>query len=176
MKRITTILIILTIALSASAQNGRFGYLNYKETVKLMPEYAEAESKIKQLEEEYASEIEREETELYRQYTEYLHGQKILSNSIILKRQKELQVLYDNSMKFKKEAKESLNAERRQLLEPLELKVLNTVSQIAKDLGLDYVIDLASHSYLYIDTEKGVDISHDVYKALGIETTQNTGK
>ena len=52
---------------------------------------------------------------------------------------------------------------------------MTSVNKIGKRLKLDYVLDLSSHSYLYIDDEKGVDISHDVYKDLGIEYQPKKG-
>lgn len=176
MKHITAILLTLAIALPSAAQEGHFGYINYNETLMLMPEYAEAKAAIEMLQEEYEKEIERADTEFYRQYTEYLHGQKLLSSTIILKRQKELQQLYDASMDFKKTYRDSLKTERRILLEPLELKLMSVISAVSKSMELDYVIDLASHSYLYIDPEKGVDISHTVYRELGIEQDNNMMK
>ncbi len=175
MRRITTILLTLAASLTICAQEGRFGYINFSETIKMLPEYAKAQESVRQLQNEYAKEVERSETEFYRQYTEYLHGQDLLSATIVMKRQKELQQLYDNSMTFKKNFRDSLNVERKRLLEPLELKVMKSVNKIGKKLRLDYVIDLSAHTYLYIDDEKGVDISHDVYKDLGIEYQPKKG-
>ena len=174
MKHITTILLTLAAALTATAQEGHFGYINYRETLMLMPEYAQAQETIQTIQQEYEQEIERADTEFYRQYMEYLHGQKMLSSTIILKRQKELQQLYENSMEFKKNFRDSLSAERKALLEPLERKLLDAISTVSRNMGLEYVIDMSSHSYLYIDPEKGNDISHPVYKLLGIEYKEAT--
>lgn len=171
MKRFTVFLFLLTLFLTSQAQDGQFGYINFDETMMLMPEYKLAEEKLQKLQDEYAQENDRQQNEFYRQYTEYLHGQKLLSPTIIMKRQKELQQLYDDNMEFNRTAKRSLAREREALLEPIKVKLLNAVNRVGKQMKLDYVIDMGSHSYLYIDTEKGIDISVQVYRAVGISVT-----
>lgn len=176
MKRFTTLLFALTLFLVSFAQEGRFGYLNFDETIMLMPEYKKAEDKLQKLQDEYSEEISRQQNEFYRQYTEYLHGQKLLSQTIIMKRQKELQLLYDENMEFNRSAKESLAKEREALLEPIKVKLLNAINRIGKQMKLDYVIDMGSHSYLFINQDKGIDISVPVYRALGISVNPKEKK
>lgn len=173
MKKLTALLSTLALCVCVCAQDGKFGYIDFNETLKRMPEYAVAQDTLRHIEEEYAQEIERSDTEFYRQYMEYIHGQKLMSASILQKRQKELQQLYDGSMEFKKIAKDSLDAERLRLLEPIQRKLSNTISRIGKKRGLDYVIDIKSGAYLYINNDRGIDITQEVYKSLGIKKNDN---
>lgn len=134
-----------------------------------MPEYAVALDTLRHIEEEYTQEVERSDKEFYRQYMEYIHGQKLMSASILQKRQKELQHLYDESMEFKRTAKDSLAAERLILLEPIRQKLSKAIAKVGKRRGLDYVIDIAESAYLFINDDRGVDITQEVYKSLGIK-------
>jgi hypothetical protein len=56
------------------------------------------------------------------------------------------------------------------MLDPLKKKLLIVISEVCTKKDLDYVIDTGTHTYLFINDKKGVDISHDVYVALGIES------
>ena len=59
------------------------------------------------------------------------------------------------------------------LLEPIQRKLSNTISRIGKKRGLDYVIDIKSGAYLYINNDRGIDITQEVYKSLGIKEIDN---
>ena len=75
----------------------------------------------------------------------------------------------DNNAQFRDKVQSELEARREELLNPIKKKLLETVSKICTSLGLDYVIDTGTGTYLYINQEKGVDISGQVYSILGIE-------
>lgn len=171
MKKLTMMMLVLAFAISASAQKGKFGYLNYEQTMKLMPQYAKAGEALDKLQQDFADETQRIDLEFYRQYIEYLQGQNTISPTILLKRQKELQDTYDKNMEFKKTVKDSIMSEREKLLLPIRVKLIEAVHSVAKDLKLDYVIDTGAHTYLYIGEENSVDISEKVFKKLGISYT-----
>lgn len=160
----------LLLPLLSHAQEGKFGYLDFNGTLKLMPEYREAETKLQQLQSDLREELDRSKREFERQYIEFMLEQDHLSASIIAKRQKELQLLMDNNAMFKQRIQNELELQRGNLLDPIRKKLLIAVSEACRKSGLDYVIDTGTRTYLYINETKGVDISHDVYVLLGIES------
>lgn len=169
--KLRTIVILLCIlpALPAHAQQKQFGYLDYRSTITDMPEYAEAENSLKKMQEDFRKENERSENDFHRQYIEYLHTQKQLSETILRKRQKELQLLYDSNIEFNRMAKEALQTERKRLMKPIEDKLKNAIRNVGRELGLDYIIDSDGGSYLYIDTLKSIDITGFVKERLANE-------
>lgn len=171
MCRLRTLLlsVLLLSPFAAGAQEGKFGYIDFNSTLKLMPEYLEAQLKLQQIQSEFKSEIDRSKREFERQYIDFMLEQDQMSPSIVSKRQKELQVLMDNNVEFRSHVQAELEAKRDELLNPLKQKLLLAVSKVCQDKGLDYVIDTGTRTYLYINAEKGVDISHPVYVALKIE-------
>lgn len=171
MCRLRTLLlsVLLLFPFVAGAQEGKFGYIDFNSTLKLMPEYLEAQLKLQQIQSEFKSEIDRSKREFERQYIDFMLEQDQMSPSIVSKRQKELQVLMDNNVEFRSHVQAELEAKRDELLNPLKQKLLLAVSKVCQDKGLDYVIDTGTRTYLYINAEKGVDISHPVYVALKIE-------
>ena len=152
-----------------NAQKGQFGYISFNSTLKLMPEYLDAESNLQKIQADYHEEIERSKREFERQYIEFMLEQDHLSPSIVAKRQKELQLLMDNNAQFRDRVQSELEAKRAELLVPLKKKLLEAVSTVCIKQGLDYVIDIGAGTYLFINEERGIDISLQVYKALGIE-------
>lgn len=134
-----------------------------------MPEYIEAESKLRDIQSDYHEEIERSKREFERQYIEFMLEQDHLSASIVAKRQKELQLLMDNNAQFRDNVQLELEAMRDELLMPLKKKLLQAVSDVCTELDLDYVVDTGKGTYLFINGNRGVDISDQVYELLGIE-------
>ena len=154
--------------LMLSAQEGKFGYLDFNGTLRLMPEYLEAEKNLREIQSDYHEEIERSKREFERQYIEFMLEQDHLSASIVAKRQKELQLLMDNNAQFRDNVQLELEARRDELLMPLKKKLMKVVSDVCVEQNLDYVVDTGKGTYLYINPEKGVDITDSVYKILGI--------
>lgn len=170
MSRKFIITLILTAAfLNVTAQDGKFGFIDFNVTLRKMPEYLEAESNLRNIQSEYHEEIERSKREFERQYIEFMLEQDHLSASIVAKRQKELQLLMDNNAQFRDNVQPELEARRDELLSPLKKKLLKVVSDVCSQQNLDYVIDTGKGTYLFINPEKGVDITDAVYEILGIE-------
>jgi len=175
MKVKTLLAFILANAfLMLSAQEGKFGYIDFNGTLRIMPEYLEAEKNLKEIQSDYHEEIERSKREFERQYIEFMLEQDHLSASIVAKRQKELQLLMDNNAQFRDNVQLELEARRDELLMPLKKKLMKVVSDVCVEKNLDYVVDTGKGSYLYINPEKGVDLTQDVYKILGIEIKTET--
>ena len=113
-----------------SAQEGRFGYLDFNSTLKLMPEYLEAEINLQKTQSDYREEIERSKREFERKYIEFMLEQDHLSASIVAKRQKELQLLMDNNAEFRDKVQTDLENKREELLIPLKKKLMDGVDDI----------------------------------------------
>ena len=171
MKISRTLLAALMIwaSVQVTAQNGRFGYIDFNGTLKLMPDYIEAESVLHKIQNDYRDEIERSKREFERQYVGFMLEQEHLSASIIAKRQKELQLLMDNNAEFRDRVQEELEAKRRDLVNPLRKKLLDAIAEVCVEKDLDYVVDTGAGTYLYINEERSVDISVDVFNRVGIE-------
>ena len=160
--------------LMLSAQEGKFGYIDFNGTLKRMPDYIAAEVNLHNIQSEYQDELERSKREFERQYIEFMLEQDHLSASIVAKRQKELQLLMDNNAQFRDNVQMELESKREEMLLPLKKRLLEAVSEVCKEQNLDYVVDTGKGTYLYINQEKGVDISQMVYQRLGIEKKTET--
>ena len=99
MKRLLLFLIAI-IPIVASAQI-QFGYLSYQQVLKEMPEYTQAMQELQTLKAKYDEEAARGETEFQRKFVDFLQGQKDFPQTIMQKRQAELQTLMDNGVAFR---------------------------------------------------------------------------
>lgn len=162
-------LLIANTFMTLSAQEGKFGFIDFNATLRRMPDYIAAEATLRNIQTEYQEELERSKREFERQYIEFMLEQDHLSASIVAKRQKELQLLMDNNAQFRDDVQHQLESKREELLNPLKKNLLQAVSEVCTEQNLDYVVDTGKGAYLYINQDRGVDISEPVCIKLGIE-------
>lgn len=167
--RILLAIFLCNTFLMLSAQEGKFGFIDFNGALRRMPDYIAAEANLHNIQSEYQDELDRSKREFERQYIEFMMEQDHLSASIVAKRQKELQLLMDNNAQFKDNVQMELESKREEMLLPLKKKLMTAVSEVCVEQNLDYVVDTGKGTYLYINQEKGVDISEMVYERLGIE-------
>jgi Skp family chaperone for outer membrane proteins len=60
------------------------------------------------------------------------------------------------------------------LQQNLKKKLLKVVSEVCLEKSLDYVIDTGKGTYLYINESKGVDITEQVFRQLGIDVHEES--
>ena len=161
---------LCVLSLSVFAQ-AKFGYLNYSDVLKAMPQYAEAEENLAVLQSKYDAEIQRSEEEFTRKYAEFLQEQKDFPQNIMVKRHKELQELMEKSLAFKDEITRTLATAREKMLEPLTIELNDAVTRVAQRYNLDYVLNTEAKPYLYINPAVGFDMTRDVKKELGIRVS-----
>ena len=158
--------IILAVAQDGSTVIKSFGYLSYDAVLKAMPAYKEAQKNLDDLKANYAKELERSETEFSKQFAEYVDGQKSFPENILLKRQKELQQLMEQSLKFKQEAQQLLEKAEAELMQPVHQRLNEALSKIGAQKGYDYIINTDNNNLPYINTNKGEDITAEAINAV----------
>lgn len=150
-------------------QQHRFGYLNYSEVIRLMPEYASSQEKLNQLQEKYDAELQRSDREFNLKFAEFLEGQKEFPENILIKRQKELQDLMEKSIRFKNEVEELLETARKELTAPVVARLNEAIGQVGSEYKLDYVLNTDNNACPYINPAAGLDITEQVKAKLNIK-------
>lgn len=146
----------------------KFGYLSYSEVIRLMPEYASSQEKLKRLQEKYDKELARSEKEFNRKFAEFLEGQKEFPENILVKRQKELQDLMEKSVNFKKEMNELLESARKELTAPVISRLNEVIAQVGVENNLEYVLNTDHNACPYINPSVGLDITGLVKAKMNI--------
>lgn len=142
-----------------AVQAKRFGYLSYSEAVKMLPEYDVAQKSITELKNTYDKEMNRSEAEFTSKFNEFIDGQKTFPENILLKRQKELQLLMEQSLTFKEEAKKLLQNSERDLMKPVYEKLGDILARIGQDRGYDFILNTDGDSHPYINPSRGEDVT-----------------
>ena len=164
MKKIIFCLMLL-MPLTAMAQ--KFGYMNYSNVLKAMPEYAKAQEQLAQLKAKYTAEAERTDQEFNRKYSEFLDGQRDFPQNILMKRQKELQDLCEKGVAFRSECDALLKNAETELTTPITSKLNIAIGQVGDEMALEYIINTEGKDILYIGPN-GIDITAAVKAKLGI--------
>jgi len=170
MKRIFLIIFSFAFMAVVSAQDSltvkQFGYLSYNAVLKAMPDYAEAQKSLSELKGSYAKELIRSEEVFSKQFAEYVDGQKSFPENILLKRQKELQQLMEQGLKFKQETQQLLEKAEAELMQPVHQKLKDALAVIGKAKNYHYILNTDTGSYPYVNTEIGEDITSEVISEL----------
>lgn len=171
MKRLLFLFLILPLCATAQV---RFGYLNYDEVLKQMPEFAEAQQNVSALKTKYDQEANRSEEEFQRKFSEFLQGQKDFPENILLKRQAELQTLMETGLSFRQEARQLLTKAERELMAGVQNRLNEAIRMVGEESGYAYVINTAGNACPYINPALGEDVTFAVLKRLGIEVSDGS--
>lgn len=155
-----------TAASVATPAGPRYGYCSLNTLVQSRPEYVKAQAELKKLREKYEQEALYNETEFRRQYSEYLNGQKDFPQTILLKRQRDLQDLMDKGITFRLEADSLLKQAEVDLLQPIRTRVEGVIRMVAMERGYEYVVNTDLGAYLYLDATLSEDMTLYVEQRL----------
>lgn len=156
------------VALTCSAQQGKvfFGYLSYKAALEAMPEYATVQKQMKDLRDKYEEEAKRNESEFNRKYEDFLAGQRDFPQTILEKRQSELQELMVKSVAFRDESRRLLEAAEREAYAPLRDKLAKALKVVGEKEGFAFILNTDNNACPYVNPSQGKDINQLVKNVL----------
>ena len=169
MKRLAIILTSMCIFLSLHAQENatfRFGYLSYEAALQSMPDYAVVQQKLADLRQQFQDETLRVEDEFNRKYEEFLEGQREFPQSILKKRQMELQELLDKNIAFKENSRKELEKAEQDLMAPLKIRLIEVLDKMGRENGYAFIIDTDVKALPFINPAMGYDLNQQVQDAL----------
>ncbi len=166
MKRFFFLLIgLLPLTLFAQAQ---FGYLSYQTVMKEMPEYAQAQQQLTALRAKYDAEAVRGEEEFQKKFVEFMQGQKEFPQSIMQKRQAELQTLMNGGVEFRVKAQELIAQAEKEMMGEVQKKLNRAILEVGVAYGYGFILNIDDNSCPYINPVAGVDVSDLVRIKLGL--------
>ncbi len=170
MKKIFFLLTLCVMGLTAHAQSDstviKFGYLSYDSVMFAMPEYAEMQTNMAQLREQYAAEQKRVEDDFNKKYEDFLDGQASFPKTILQKRQSELQELLDKNIAFKKESTKLLDDVEAQMIAAMRTSIDVIVSTIAQERGYAFVLNSDKQAVTFINPAMGEELTEVVKQLL----------
>jgi outer membrane protein len=170
MKKLLFVLALIAgISFSASAQ--RYAVIDTRYILDRIPEYKEAEGKLRMISEQWQKEIDDKQSALDKMYKDYDAEQFMLTDVLKKKREdelfnkeKELRDLQKRRFGFEGD----LFKERQRLIKPLQDKVYNAVQKISVARGYDFVLD-KSEGITIIFADPKLDKSDEVLREIGVK-------
>lgn len=155
----------------------KIGYVDTEYVLNEMPEYATVQQKLDDLEEKWRKEIQekREQvTKLKQEYEArellYTEGERKRKQEEIRRAQSEVEQLRQKY--FGPEGQ--LYSRQKQLMRPLQERILEATERVATQDGYDYVLDQKGE-VLFLFARDEHDLSDRVLRELGITVNQQTG-
>ncbi|MGN0234097.1 MAG: OmpH family outer membrane protein [Bacteroidaceae bacterium] len=166
MKRLFTVL-LLALPLSLPAQI-QFGYMSYKTVMAEMPEFAQVKQSMAELKAKYDAEATRGEEEFQKKFVDFLQGQKDFPQTIMQKRQAELQSLMENGISFRMESQKTIEQAEKDLVAEVKKKLNNVILEVGVEYGYAFVLNTDDDACPFINPVIGVDVTDLVRWKLGL--------
>ena len=168
MKRTIVLVTLLTLLIAAGnrtmAQQAKFGHVDYTAIAQSTPDWAAAEAELKQFSDELTAEGEALQNELKIKYEEYQQKQSTYSEAVAKLKQQEIQEMYQRLQKFSTDAEQAVAEKQDQLLEPIRVKVLAAIKEVAKENRYTYVFDVSTQLF----NSESDDLTDKVKAKLGV--------
>lgn len=157
---------VLAGGISLAQKGPKFGHINQKELLIIMPEYKTAIAKMDSVTKEAQKLLEEMMTE-YR-ILEDKYKNESAKMSELARKTAEEKLMSDGTriQNFQQQAQETLQNEENKLLEPILNKARKTIEQVAKENGYTYIVDTSSGAFVY--WEESDNILALVKKKLGL--------
>ncbi len=143
-----------------------FAYLSYDSVLYAMPAYAEMKVQMAEMSKEYEAEMKRVEDDFNKKYEQFLDVMKSSPETILQKRQSELQEILNKNIEFKKASQKLLKDTEAKMLGSLKANIQEVVNSIALERGYAFVLNMDETAVTFINPGNGVDITADVKAAM----------
>ncbi len=149
-----------------AAESVKYGYLSCSQVLENMTDYKLAQQQLKDLRAKYEAEAQYNEASFKRQFAEYLQGQKDFPQSIMLKRQRDLQEALEKNLAFRDEAERLLKKAEEETLAPIKARLANAIKTVGGAYNLDYIYNLDTNAMPYVNPALVMDVTKLVEQQL----------
>ena len=160
----------------AGAQQ-KIGYVDTEYVLNEMPEYATVQKKLDKLEQEWRTEIEQKRKTVEKLEQEFEARELLYTEEERKRKQAEIQQARSEVEKLRQRyfgPEGELYTRQKELMRPLQERILKAAESVATDGGYDYVVDQKGEAlFLYARDEH--DLSDQVLRELGINVDDQSG-
>ena len=166
MKKLFFIAAMAMISFAATAQDFKFGYVNYSELVQLMPEMDTVREQLEAQERETYETLGAMYEEYQTKAQQFQQKESTWTPAIRDSKMKELQEIEARFQESQQIFSQELQQMQQVLQAPVMEKAQNTVVELAKAKGLAFVFE--ETQMIYIDPAQGVNLTVEARAALNI--------
>lgn len=166
-----TALVALSISASTQAQTTlKIGYTSVDAVLGQMPEAKQIENELKTKGAQYEKMLQEKYQEYQSEVQNYQKNAQQMSDVIRIDKEKKIQALEQSIQEFQKNSQDDLQKKQNQLLQPVLTKIQTAVEAVAKENGVNYVINLdaGTSAPIFLVASPEGDITELVCKKLGV--------
>lgn len=157
----------LMLGTAVNAQATKFGYIDSRELLSMMPEVKKADSALALYAKSYQDQIETMGKEYQKKGQEYQAGEKTMTEAMKEVKIREIQKLEQNIQETQQSAQEKIQKKREEIYAPILEKAEKAIKEVAKTNNFDYIFDYTAGGLLY--AKDGDNIMPLVKAKLGIK-------
>ena len=167
MKQVKFMLVGLMMIGAASfmSAQSKVGHINTQELIQAMPEMKIALQQVEQLAKSYESDIQQRLASYQAKVQQYDNEASSQTNETNEARMKEVEKMQQELGAFRDDATSDIAKKREELIKPLYEKAKKAVEEVAKEQGIDYVLDSTQGGGVIV--HQGKDLMADVKAKLG---------
>lgn len=166
-KKIALVL-LCALPFSLMAQDTKLGHVNSQEILTIMPDRANIEKTISDLQTQWEKELVKMREEYNAKIKEYQEKQATMPESIKQARQSEIGEIEQRITTFQQTAYSDLQKKQQELFAPVIEKVKKAITEVGTEGNYLYIFDLSTQTVIY-QSPKSNDVTPLVKKKLGLK-------
>lgn len=170
------VLAVLTVGIgveSAAAQQ-KIGYYDAQLVLEKIPEYQSVQQKLNRLETRWEQELDTLQQEKQRLVREFEARELLYTEEERKRKQGEIRKMEEKIESYRQEhfgPKGMLFQRQKQLMRPIQERILEAVDAVARREGYDFVFDKSGGEFMFHFARDEYNINQAVLEELGVNTS-----
>jgi outer membrane protein len=149
MKKITLLTALFGTFISASYAQNKFGYINSRELLEVMPEVKKADSSLQIYAKSFQDQLESMSKEYESKVKDFQANEKTMNEAVKEVKVKEVQQLQERMEALQQSAQEKTSKRREEMYKPILEKADKAIKDVAKENKYDYIFDASGGAILF---------------------------
>ena len=159
------IFLLMMLPLSILAQESNIAVVNTQEVIQAMPEFADMQKKMTDLEAKYKNEMQVMNEEYNKKYADFIAQQDSLTENIKMRRMQELEDMQQRTQNFVQISQQDYQKQQGELFAPIQEKLKKAIDAVGAEKGYTYILD---PQIVLFSGNSAIDATQFVKAKLGI--------
>ena len=159
------IFLLMMLPLSLFAQESKIAVVNTQEVIQAMPEFADMQKKMTDLEAKYKNEMQVMNEEYNKKYADFIAQQDSLTENIKMRRMQELEDMQQRTQNFVQISQQDYQKSQGELFAPIQEKLKKAIDAVGAEKGYTYILD---PQIVLFSGNSAIDATQFVKAKLGI--------
>ncbi len=159
---------------SIHAQNQKIGYIDSDYIMSKVPEYSGIKERLDLMSKDWKKQVDKMDQQIAQMKSDYKAKEILYTPEVRKQKQQDIQDKIQEKNNFL-DSKFGPNGEyyqkQKELLQPLQQKILKAVNTLAQEEGYDFIFD-RSGDYMFVYTRPEWNLSDKVLQEMGIQVEQ----